>query len=88
VNKKPLPQRYIDRKDWHTLKTIEIIGRKKYEELLDAGIIAVSYEIKVDNNKRRSQHLKKLNNTIETLSTRVCQSDCPHRLGYPIHQNQ
>mgnify|MGYP000050069423 CR=1 FL=1 len=39
----PSCMRLIDKKDIHTLKTIQIIGKEKYEELLKAGIVAISY---------------------------------------------
>ena len=64
----PLPQRYVDRQDRATLKTIEIIGRKKYKKLLDEGIIMVDYEIKKENDVRHKAHTVDLEATVRVLS--------------------
>lgn len=67
--KLPLPQRYINKKDGATLKAIEIIGREKYAQLLDEGLIILDYKTQVLNRKNKSEHILKLNKTIEILST-------------------
>ena len=85
---KPLPQRYIDRQDVHTQKTIEIIGRKKYKKLLENGMMMVSYDIKRQNQRMQREHIQRLENAIFVLSTLLSQSDCRQKSGCPNHQSQ
>ena len=85
---KSLPQRYIDKQDVHTQKTIEIIGRKKYKELLDNGIVMVSYDIKIQNQHAQREHIQRLENTIFVLSTLLSQSGYRQRADHPNHQSQ
>ena len=67
----PLPERYVDNQDLATLKTIEIIGRKKYEELLASGIIMVDHKIKVANQERQMKLNADLRTTIRILSNLI-----------------
>lgn len=67
----PLPQRYINKNDSATFKTIEIIGREKYAELLDAGIIMADYEREKGNNERRNKHTEELLTTVKVLSSMI-----------------
>ncbi len=68
-NKKlPLPQRYINKKDAATLKTIEIIGREKYAQLLDNNLIVVDYGTLTINQRNHREHISRLNRIIEKHS--------------------
>ena len=81
----PLPQRYINRQDGATTKTIEIIGRKKYKKLLDNNIMMVDYLNKKENDLIHQNKIRELRNTIVTLSKLLnqlgprLQVDCPNQ---------
>ena len=85
---KQLAQRYINRQDAHTQKTIEIIGRKKYKKLLENGIAMVSYDIKKQNQRVHAEHIQRLENTIFVLSTLLSQLGYQHKSDHPNHQSQ
>lgn len=66
-------KRFLNKKDVHTQKVIDIIGRKKYKKLLEEGIVFESYEIRILNQKEHANRVKKLKDAIVVLSSMISQ---------------
>ena len=71
MKQKPMPMRLIDKNDYHTQKTIEIIGKKRYKKLLKNGIITVSYETQQFNRESQRRYIARLRDTIRILSSMI-----------------
>jgi len=83
IQRLPLPQRYINKRDLATQKTIEIIGKDKYKELLDNNIIIVDYEIMKYNQKANKERIERLKKTILFLSSLLNLQAHPHQTDCP-----
>ncbi len=83
IQRLPLPQRYINKRDLATQKAIEIIGKDKYKELLDNNIIIVDYEIIKYNQKANKEHTERLKKTILFLSSLLNLQVHPHKADCP-----
>lgn len=88
IIKLPLPQRYIDKKDIATSKSIEIIGKEKYAQLLNNNLIIVDYETLTLNLKNHKEHILRLNKAIKVLTTLLNQKARQHQFVNPNQCNQ
>lgn len=80
--------RFANKKDEATLQTISIIGKKKYKQLLDFGLVVVDYNIIKENKKRHHDRVEKLTTTVKILSTLIDQQETLLSFGHPNGQSR